>query len=33
MRDTIVPMLRVAAEIAVEMVSHVQELLDDYHFE
>ena len=33
MRDTIVPMLRVPAEIAVEPVSHVQELLGDYHFE
>jgi hypothetical protein len=33
MRDTIVPMLRVAAEIAVEVVSHVHQLLDHYHFE
>jgi hypothetical protein len=28
MRDTIIPMLRVAAEIAVEVVSHVHQLLD-----
>ena len=33
MRDAIVPVLRVPAEVAVEPVSHVQELLSDHHFE
>jgi hypothetical protein len=33
MRDTIVPVLRVAAEIAVEPVAHVQEFLGNHHFE
>jgi len=32
MRDTIVAMPRVPAEIAVKPVSHVQELLGDNHF-
>ena len=30
MRDTIVPVLRVAAEITVEPIAHVQELLGDH---
>jgi hypothetical protein len=33
MRDAIVPMLRVPAEVAVEPVSHVQQLLGHYHLE
>jgi hypothetical protein len=33
MRDTIVPMPRVPAQIAVKPVPHVQELLGDHHFE
>jgi len=33
MRDPIVSMLRVPAEIAVEPVPHVQEFLGDHHFE
>ena len=33
MRDTIVPVPRMAAQIAVEPVPHVQELLGEDHFE
>ena len=32
-RDAVVPMLRVPAEVAVEPVAHVQELLGNYHLE
>jgi len=31
--DAIVPVFRVPAEVAIEPVSHVQELLSDYHLE
>jgi hypothetical protein len=31
MRDTVVPVLRVPTEIAIEPVSHVQELLGDHY--
>ncbi len=33
MRDAIVSVLRVPAEVAIEPVSHVQEFLSDYHLE
>jgi hypothetical protein len=33
MGDTIVPMFRVSAVIAVETVSHVQELFGNHYFE
>ena len=33
MRDAIVSVLRVPAEVAIEPVSHVQQLLSDYDFE
>jgi hypothetical protein len=32
-RDAIVPVLRVPAEVAIEAVSHMQELLSDHHLE
>lgn len=31
MRNTIVPVFRVAPEITVEPIAHVQELLGDHH--
>jgi hypothetical protein len=33
MRDTIISMLRMAAEISVEPIAHVQELLGNHHLE
>ena len=33
MRDAIVPVLRVPPEVAIEPVSHMQELLGDHHLE
>jgi hypothetical protein len=32
-RDAIVPVLRVPAEVAIEAVSHMQELLSDHYLE